>query len=221
MAVNAKCGFPGMAGLVDCMHIKWQNCPKAWAGKYKGKEGTPTIVLEAIVSQDLWFWHAFFGIAGSNNNNINVLDCSCLFDNLCKGIGLLAKFLVNNNKYSMVYYLGDSIYPEYQTFVKTIPNPVGKQNKLFSSMQESIQKDVERAFGVLQARFHIITMPCKLWDANTIHTIVISCIILHNMNVEDKHDQEGLDNDYINTVKNLHPYKIVPGALIANEPDES
>ena len=143
-----------MGGLVDCMHVKWKNCPKAWAGQYKGKEESPTIVLEAVVSHDLWFWHAFFGMAGSNND-INVLDQLPLFDNLVNGTGPTAHFVVNGNVHSMVYYLGDGIYPEYQTFVKTIPKPVGKKNKLFASMQESVRKDVERAFGVLQARFHI------------------------------------------------------------------
>ncbi|GKD39442.1 ALP1-like protein [Tanacetum coccineum] len=41
----------------------------------------PTIMLEAVASQDLWIWHAFFGMAGANNN-INVLDNSPLFDDL-------------------------------------------------------------------------------------------------------------------------------------------
>nr|GEU49601.1 RNA-directed DNA polymerase, eukaryota [Tanacetum cinerariifolium] len=35
----------------------------------------------AVASQDLWIWHAFFGIAGANND-INVLDNSPLFDDL-------------------------------------------------------------------------------------------------------------------------------------------
>jgi hypothetical protein len=32
-------------------------------------------MLEAVASLDLWIWHAFFGVAGSNND-INVLDQS-------------------------------------------------------------------------------------------------------------------------------------------------
>nr|GFA27559.1 putative nuclease HARBI1 isoform X2 [Tanacetum cinerariifolium] len=41
----------------------------------------PTIMLEAVASQDLWIWHAFYGIVGANND-INVLDNSPLFDDL-------------------------------------------------------------------------------------------------------------------------------------------
>ena len=218
--VNAKRGFPGMGGSVDCMHVKWKNCPKGWAGLYKGKEELPTIVLEAVVSHDLWFWHAFFGMAGSNND-INVLDQLPLFDNLINGTGPSAHFVLNGNVHSMVYYLGDGIYPEYQTFVKTIPNPVGKKNKLFASMQESVRKDVERAFGVLQSRFHIITMPCKLWDKNAIHTIMIACVILHNMIVEDERDVDGFDNNYLDETMLLHPFVVLQGSAGSNSPDDA
>lgn len=44
---NARRGFPGMIGSVDCMHWQWQNCPSSWKGQFQGKEGGPTLVLEA------------------------------------------------------------------------------------------------------------------------------------------------------------------------------
>ncbi|KAL5539453.1 hypothetical protein UlMin_044612 [Ulmus minor] len=78
-------GFPGMLGSLDCMHWKWKNCPTAWAGQYAGRSGSPTIILEAVVDYDLWIWHAYFGLPGSNND-INVLEASHLFTNLAEGI---------------------------------------------------------------------------------------------------------------------------------------
>ena len=67
-------GFPEMLGSTDCMHWEWKNCSAAWKGKYttgfKGKH--PTMILEAVVDYRLWIWHAYFGVAGSNND-INVL----------------------------------------------------------------------------------------------------------------------------------------------------
>ncbi|XP_023635151.1 uncharacterized protein LOC111829646 isoform X2 [Capsella rubella] len=58
-------GFPGMVGSMDCMHWGWKNCPTAWKGMYSRGTGKSTIVLEAVASQDLWIWHAFFGAPDS------------------------------------------------------------------------------------------------------------------------------------------------------------
>ena len=47
-----------------------------WKGQYtRGDHGVPTIILETIASHDRWIWHAFFGVAGSNND-INVMNQS-------------------------------------------------------------------------------------------------------------------------------------------------
>ncbi|CAN1244585.1 hypothetical protein LINPERPRIM_LOCUS6168 [Linum perenne] len=48
-------GFPGMLGSIDCMHWPWKNSPVAWKGQFtRGGQGVPTIMLEAVASQDLW-----------------------------------------------------------------------------------------------------------------------------------------------------------------------
>ncbi len=72
-AHNEARGFPGTLGSIDCMHWKWKNAPKAYQGQYSGRSGSPTVILEAVSSQDLWIWHAFFGTPGSCND-INVFE---------------------------------------------------------------------------------------------------------------------------------------------------
>ena len=54
-------GFPGCIGSIDCMHWEWKNCPRAWKGMFQGKEGVPTVVLEAIADRRGRFWHFHFG----------------------------------------------------------------------------------------------------------------------------------------------------------------
>ncbi|XP_057745254.1 uncharacterized protein LOC130963124 [Arachis stenosperma] len=194
-------GFPGMLGSIDCMHWQWKNCPKAWKGMYmSGYRGVATIVLEVVASSDLWIWHAFFGVSGSNND-INVLDRSPVFDDILNDRAPEVNYTINGNNYTMRYYLADGIYPEWATFVKSISKPQGEKRKLFAQYQEGQRKDVERAFGVLQARFAIIRGPARFWEKKKLANIMRACIILHNMIVEDERDTyagnfaQGLEYD--------------------------
>ena len=114
-------GFPGMLGSIDCMHWEWKNYPTAWKGAYTTgyKSKNPTIILEAVADYRLWIWHAYFGVAGSNND-INVLNSLPLFNEQCQGIGPAVSFVANGNRHDMGYYLADGIYPRWPVFVKTI-----------------------------------------------------------------------------------------------------
>ena len=100
MAMNTARRFPGMLGSVDCMHWRWDKCPTAWKGMYTGHKEGPTMILEAVVSHDLWIWHAFFGMPGLLND-INVLRHSPLFDRLTSGMAPQLEYTVNGNKYTM------------------------------------------------------------------------------------------------------------------------
>lgn len=188
-------GFPGMLGSIDCMHWKWKNCPVAWHGMYSGHVHEPTIILEAVASYDLWIWHAFFGLPGSHND-INVLERSSIFSALTEGRAPPVNYSINGNEYTMGYYLADGIYPPWATFVKTISAPRGNKRKLFAKTQEALRKDVERAFGVLQARFAIVRGPARFWDQTTLKEIMTACIILHNMIVEDERDENQEPTTY-------------------------
>ncbi|XP_030939981.1 putative nuclease HARBI1 [Quercus lobata] len=196
LANGERRGFPGMLGSIDCMHWKWKNCPVAWKGQYSGHIHEPTIVLEAVASYDLWIWHAFFGLPGSNNE-INVLERSPIFYELEQGRAPAVNYSINGHEYKMGYYLADGIYPKWSTFVKTIPYPREQKKKLFAQAQEANRKDVERAFGVLQARFAIVRGPARFFHAETLQDIMKACVILHNMIVEDERDvNEAVELDY-------------------------
>ncbi|XP_028112490.1 uncharacterized protein LOC114310638 [Camellia sinensis] len=104
-------------------------------------------------------------------------------------------YTVNGHSYDMGYYLADGIYPQWATLVQTIFSPQGAKRQHFVMMQESARKDVERAFGVLQSRFAIIGGAVRFWDPKMLANIMKTCIILHNMIVEDERE-EHLDFDY-------------------------
>jgi hypothetical protein len=50
----------------------------------------------------------------------------------------------------------DGIYPEWSAFVKAISYLTDRKKQYFVKVQESARKDIERAFGVLQARWGLI-----------------------------------------------------------------
>ncbi|XP_074376200.1 uncharacterized protein LOC141717874 [Apium graveolens] len=107
---------------------------------------------------------------------------------LAEGRGPEVRYTINGHEYNMGYYLADGIYPSWPTFVKTISKPQGNKKKYFANAQESVRKDVERAFGVLQSRFAMIRGPSRFWDVATMKYIMTSCIILHNMIIEDERE---------------------------------
>ena len=97
----------------------------------------------------------------------------------------------------MGYYLADGVYPQWSTFVKTIPRPLGAKRKLFAEAQEAYRKDVERAFRVLQARFAIVRGLAWFFYHEILQDIMKACIIFHNMIIEDERDEvEVVDLDY-------------------------
>jgi hypothetical protein len=193
--MGEACGFPGMLGSIDCMHWQWENCPIGWRGSFtRGDKGVPTMILEAVASQDLRIWHAFFGTAGSNND-INVLNKSPLFVQKLRGEAPRVHFEVNGKPYNTGYYLADGIYPEWAAIMKTIPSPQNDKDRCFAARQESVRKCVECAFGVLQSRFNILRRPARLWKRKDVVNIMTCCIILHNMIIEDEKEAAKIHID--------------------------
>ncbi|KAI5321961.1 hypothetical protein L3X38_031033 [Prunus dulcis] len=124
-------------------------------------------------------------------NDLNVLGQSPVFDEVLRGHSPQVTYQINNTVYSGAYYLADGIYPRWTTFVKTIPNPQSEKERSFASFQEGYRKDVERCFGILQARWAIIRGAAQMLDEEVLRSIMMTCIILHNMIVEDEYDYDA------------------------------
>nr|XP_043639896.1 uncharacterized protein LOC122611009 [Erigeron canadensis] len=180
-AHEARHHFPGMIGSIDCDHDR------------------PTIILEVVASYDLWFWHAYFGVAGSNND-INVLKQSPLFIPEVNGKSPEYGFTVNGHRYDSGYYLGDGIYPPWSCFLKAYAYPVARKEKVLKKLQESARKYVERAFGLLKNKWAIIERPARMRDKENIINAMYACVILHYMILKD--DGNAISPVYIRDPSN-------------------
>ncbi|XP_073138378.1 uncharacterized protein [Henckelia pumila] len=150
---------------------------------HEDKHDFPRIRIYRLVDMT-----CFFGVVGSRND-INVLNESPLFNAVLQGNAPNVHFTVKGTNYTKGYYLTDGIYPEWAAFVKSFPCPEDPKRKKFKERQESARKDVERAFGVLQARWAIIRGPARSYYKNNLWNIMNTCIILHNKIIEDEGDE--------------------------------
>nr|XP_043616183.1 protein ALP1-like [Erigeron canadensis] len=199
-------GFSGMIGSIDCMDWPWELCPAAWQGTYtSGHVGRPSLILQAVASNDLWIWNAYFGQQGLHND-INVFEASPILVEIINGLApsvFAVPFSANRNHYEKGYYLGNDIYPEYATFVKTFSDPIDEKRRLFKKKQESARKGIERAFGVLKKRWKVLKHPALYWEKKSIQDVCYACIILHNMILED--EGKAVCQDYNAQETSLNP----------------
>jgi Plant transposon protein len=150
--------------------------------------------LEAIADDSCYFWYINFGSPGSLND-INVLDKSSIVGAMINGqLNLKTEpYLLNGRLRDWMYFLVDGIYPSWAIFVKTIPKAArrNRNEEVFSAKQEGVRKDIERAFGILVKKFHLLAYPIRFWMEETIRNIVYACVILHNMCCEERIREKG------------------------------
>ena len=75
-------------------------------------------------------------------------------------------------------------------------------SSLYKDARVIFKKDVERTFEILQNYFAIIKGPARGWDMEDLQYIMMTCIILYNMTIEDEREEEEeviIDSDEITT----------------------
>ncbi|XP_068334963.1 uncharacterized protein [Pyrus communis] len=126
-------------------------------------------------------------------NNLNVFAQSPVFDDLLQRKSPRCTYWVNGTKYDGAHYLADDIYPRWSTFVKTVLHMQTEKEKHFAKCQDGCRKDVERCFGILQARWAIVRFVVRMFDVEALQSIMMTCIILHNMTVEYVYNYDVVD----------------------------
>ena len=77
--------------------------------------------------------------------------------------------LLTYNYHILLYFAlkVDGIYPKLARFLLTVSDPVHLIDCIFGAWQEARRKDIERAFGVHQRKFHCVVRPFEKWEVTT------------------------------------------------------
>ena len=185
MKKNETRGFPRMLGSIDCCYWEWKNCPIVWQGMYQDRNKKRSIVAEAISGHDMYIFHAFLGLPGCLND-INILGCTDTQRKYLQSAAIDVKFKLASQEFTGAYFLVDGIYPDYPYLMKTIPELVNMKQKIFAKVQEGAKKDVERAFGRLHAKWHILEIAGGNHKSKYLKNIWLACIILYNITFRDQ-----------------------------------
>ena len=121
------------------------------------------------------------------NNDITVLEASLITWYIANAkYPMLCKYTIQNVRINKPRWLCDVIYPKAPFFFHYILNPSVEDDCYFARWQEGRRKDIERNIGVLQEKFHIVSLPSCLWRNTDMTTVIYACVILHNMIVSGK-----------------------------------
>ena len=79
--------FPGCIGSVDCLTVKWKNCPRPWKEQYNnpchGK--LASISVQELCDQDLYCWNLYVGRPATN------IDLTVVENSILSGVFLMAR----------------------------------------------------------------------------------------------------------------------------------
>ena len=86
------------------------------------------------------------------------------------------KYTIGDTEFEGVFFLADGIYPNYAYLMKTISEPATGKEKLFAKCQDGCRKDVERAFGRLLSKWHILDCAARSWFLPNVERVWMACL---------------------------------------------
>ena len=185
-------GLPGCIGSVDWVHIGWDQCPVQHTNMYKGKEGYPSIAYEVICTLRKFIQSVSAGHPGARNDKHIVRTDKSVMQLLNGHAWLNSLSWESNDQNGNVqvtkghYLICDGGYHRWPCVMFPVKSgAVGSPLSKWSSMMESIRKDVECAFGSLKQRFYYLKKFNRMKRQVDIDNAFHTCCILHNIILED------------------------------------
>ncbi|XP_061188005.1 putative nuclease HARBI1 [Saccostrea echinata] len=167
-------GFPNVVGAIDGTQIPIQGMTTDDEHLYVCRKGFHSINVQAVVDADLRFTNAVCKFPGSTHDAY-ILQNS-----------FLPNLMVSLQ--SGGWITGDSGYPLKEWLMTPIRKPSGGQEERYNSAHCRTRNVIERAFGVLKARFRCLhkTGGCLPYKPDKCTKIIECAIRLHNLAINEK-----------------------------------
>ena len=202
MEVYKKLGFPGCYAETDGVHIPWDSCPAVMTGRFKGKEGYPTVAFNVSVLHSRKIIEVPEYCAGAVNDQTQA-KYDTLFQDLRANkihpekVYYLYDANGNLKPFKGLYLIVDGGYLKWRCLQAPLKHATGNWAARWSERLESVRKAVENTFGILKRRFRILRVPFTGRDPKDLEHVFHCCCILHNMLLEhDKLSTIGRDANH-------------------------
>lgn len=145
---------------------------------FKENEKVLTVMMEVEVGNRLYCWHVFFGISGCSSG-IKVIEALKIQEMISTRTFLRrVEFTVNMEK-EKPYFFAESSEPKSLLFVHSVAKPKNEQESFLVLLQKVGRNALERAYGVLQAKWHIVSLPSRSWRLERMKKIGLRWVMLN------------------------------------------
>ena len=200
------CKFPHEVGAIDGTHIEII-APKE-PFDYFDRHHRYSVIMQAVVGKNLMFIGTAIGYPGSMHD-ARVFRSSDIFQKAQNGEILTEPLTTVDGVQIRPLLLGDGAYPLLPWLMKPYPNGaiLNRSQRRYNKNLSSARATVERAFGILKARWRILLKRLDNRFEN-IPEVILSCCILHNFCQEagEEFDDEeilhriiSIDREYLET----------------------
>ncbi|CAH1997197.1 unnamed protein product [Acanthoscelides obtectus] len=183
-----KWNFPNCFGCIDGKHIRIR-CPSNTGTSYYNYKQYFSIVLQAVADANCRFIFIDTGAFGKQSDG-GIFRESALYQHLVTGkLNIPADRNLPNSDTKLPYVLlGDEAYPLLNHLLKPYPRKnLDAQKTIFNYRLSRARRVVECAFGILAAKWRILTKAIETSPENA--EKIVNCIcVLHNIII----DKEGI-----------------------------
>lgn len=188
--------FPGAFAIVDGSLIGLAALPHEIEHSFVSRKGFHAINTQFVIDVEMRFLNVNARYTGSTHDSLiwRASMVNSTLRQLCASEG-------HNWQYFM---LADHGYPLQPWILKPYDSPNSAAQKLYNKFHRKLRSLVERAIGLLKARFRCLLGERKLrYDPLMSGLIIYSCSVLHNYLIENNYRVDDIDPIFEGEVNNF------------------